>query len=76
MIERAKPTEKQILSWHKSLSNWGRWGPDDERGTLNLITERKREPRPPGGSASSSPAPGRSITSPRAMRRCRPADSC
>ena len=20
------------------LSNWGRWGPDDERGTLNLIT--------------------------------------
>ena len=19
-------------------SNWGRWGPDDERGTLNLIT--------------------------------------
>ena len=42
MIERAKPTEKQILSWHKSLSNWGRWGPDDERGTLNLITERKR----------------------------------
>lgn len=22
----------------QSLSNWGRWGPDDQRGTLNLIT--------------------------------------
>ncbi|HEX3781271.1 MAG TPA: cyclase family protein [Pseudonocardiaceae bacterium] len=24
-------------------SNWGRWGEDDERGTLNLITEEVRE---------------------------------
>ncbi|MFN8635163.1 MAG: cyclase family protein [Chloroflexota bacterium] len=23
-------------------SNWGRWGPDDERGALNLITAEKR----------------------------------
>ena len=23
-------------------SNWGRWGPDDERGTLNLITPEQR----------------------------------
>jgi kynurenine formamidase len=23
-------------------SNWGRWGPDDERGTLNLITAERR----------------------------------
>lgn len=22
----------------KQVNNWGRWGPDDERGTLNLIT--------------------------------------
>jgi kynurenine formamidase len=22
----------------KRVSNWGRWGPDDERGTINLIT--------------------------------------
>ncbi len=22
----------------KTVNNWGRWGPDDERGTLNLIT--------------------------------------
>jgi kynurenine formamidase len=25
----------------KELSNWGRWGPDDELGTLNLITPEK-----------------------------------
>jgi kynurenine formamidase len=24
-----------------SLQNWGRWGPDDERGTLNYLTEDK-----------------------------------
>ena len=24
------------------LSNWGRWGPDDELGTANLITPEKR----------------------------------
>ena len=24
------------------LSNWGRWGPDDQFGTLNLITPAKR----------------------------------
>ncbi len=25
----------------KRLSNWGRWGPDDERGTVNLITPER-----------------------------------
>lgn len=39
---RTTPTEREILSWFQSLSNWGRWGPDDERGTLNLITPEKR----------------------------------
>ena len=24
-----------------ALSNWGRWGPDDERGTLNLLTPER-----------------------------------
>jgi kynurenine formamidase len=24
------------------ISNWGRWGEDDERGTLNLLTDEKR----------------------------------
>jgi len=25
----------------ESLKNWGRWGPDDEKGTLNYITPDK-----------------------------------
>ena len=24
------------------LSNWGKWGADDERGALNYITDKKR----------------------------------
>jgi kynurenine formamidase len=28
--------------WKAELSNWGRWGADDEIGTLNLITPAKR----------------------------------
>src|SRR6266851_6522419 len=29
--------------WKKDLSNWGRWGKDDEIGALNLITPEKRK---------------------------------
>ena len=34
-------TLEQIAEWESELSNWGRWGPDDQRGTLNLITPEK-----------------------------------
>ena len=27
-----------VLGFHQSLSNWGRWGDDDQLGALNLIT--------------------------------------
>ena len=27
--------------WMESISNWGRWGEDDELGTLNLVTQAK-----------------------------------
>jgi len=37
------PTEQDILTWFQTLSNWGRWGAEDERGTLNLITPAKRQ---------------------------------
>jgi len=36
------PTEEEVLGYMTSLSNWGRWGDDDELGTLNLITPQKR----------------------------------
>ncbi len=31
-------TEAAYLAYFDSCGNWGRWGEDDERGTLNLIT--------------------------------------
>lgn len=35
-------SEAQFEEWMDTLSNWGRWGADDEIGTLNLITPEKR----------------------------------
>lgn len=36
------PSEDEVLAYFDTLSNWGRWGADDELGTLNLITPEKR----------------------------------
>ena len=33
---------EQFDAWLTELSNWGRWGPDDELGAANLITPAKR----------------------------------
>ncbi|MEC9223343.1 MAG: hypothetical protein VYE56_05585, partial [Pseudomonadota bacterium] len=35
-------SQEQYEYWQEELSNWGRWGPDDELGALNLITPGKR----------------------------------
>jgi kynurenine formamidase len=35
-------TEAEVLALFDHCSNWGRWGTDDELGTLNLITQEKR----------------------------------
>ena len=35
------PTEREVLGYFRSLSNWGRWGVEDQKGTLNLITPEK-----------------------------------
>ncbi|MFQ6029972.1 MAG: cyclase family protein [Dehalococcoidia bacterium] len=37
------PSEEQVLDWMTTLSNWGRWGSDDQKGCLNLITPEKRK---------------------------------
>ena len=42
MATKPIPTEEQVIGFMDSLSNWGRWDPDDELGTLNLITPEKR----------------------------------
>lgn len=36
------PTLDQVHGFYKELSNWGRWGSDDQLGTLNLITPEAR----------------------------------
>ena len=36
------PTETEVKGYLRSLSNWGRWGAEDQLGTINLITPAKR----------------------------------
>jgi kynurenine formamidase len=40
---RAPVTGAQVDRWMKEANNWGRWGKDDQLGTLNLITDAKRQ---------------------------------
>ena len=40
---RAPLPAEEVLGFHKTLSNWGRFGPRDQLGTLNLITAAKRK---------------------------------
>jgi kynurenine formamidase len=35
------PSEAEVLGYFDKLSNWGRWGDDDELGTPNFITPDK-----------------------------------
>src|SRR6266850_4409967 len=36
-------TAAEYERWKKDLSNWGRWGKEDQIGALNLITPAKRK---------------------------------
>ena len=36
-------TQEIFDKWKTQYSNWGRWGADDQKGTLNLITAAKRK---------------------------------
>ena len=36
-------TQEEYERWQAEQSNWGRWGPNDEMGALNLITPVKRK---------------------------------
>ena len=40
--ERPLPTSDEVNSWLTERRNWGRWGDDDSRGAVNLITDEKR----------------------------------
>ncbi len=41
--DRAPITIEQFEVWMEELSNWGRWGEDDELGAGNLMTPAKRK---------------------------------
>ena len=42
LAEQEEVSPAEYERWKTELSNWGRWGPDDEIGALNLITPAKR----------------------------------
>jgi kynurenine formamidase len=54
-------TREQYDRWMTELSNWGRWGDDDQLGALNLITPTKRV------QAAGSVETGRTVSMARAM---------
>ena len=35
------PNEKEVLEYFNSLSNWNRWGSEDQLGTLNYLSQDK-----------------------------------
>jgi len=42
LTDRRVPTPDEFVDYKRRFSNWGRWGADDEFGTLNFITEDVR----------------------------------
>ena len=42
LTERSMPSRDEVESYLVDRRNWGRWGPDDQVGAVNLITAEKR----------------------------------
>ena len=42
LADRKPPTPQEYDAYRERFSNWGRWGSDDELGTLNFITPERR----------------------------------
>lgn len=40
--DRPASTKAQVVAWMKSMSTWGKWGKDDQLGSLNYVTPEKR----------------------------------
>lgn len=47
MATREKPIEEEILKYFQTCSNWGKWGPDDQLGTMNYLTQERRKKAAP-----------------------------
>jgi hypothetical protein len=42
MVDWTAPSQANVDAYFKELNNWGRWGHDDQLGTVNLITPEKQ----------------------------------
>src|SRR2546425_7739784 len=42
MAERRIPTRAEVQSYLHEQTNWERWGKDDQKGAMNLITPEKK----------------------------------
>ena len=42
LADRKPPTESEYEQYRKRFCNWGRWGEEDELGTLNHVTDQVR----------------------------------
>ena len=41
-MERRVPTKPEVVAYLKEDRNWGRWGDDDQKGAVNMVTPEKR----------------------------------
>ncbi len=41
-MERRVPTKEEVQAYLKEDRNWGRWGDDDQKGAVNMVTHEKR----------------------------------
>ena len=39
---REIPSREEVLGYLKDDVNWGRWGPDDQKGAVNMVDDAKR----------------------------------
>jgi putative cyclase len=63
LSDRRPPTQAEYDSWRERFSNWGRWGRDDELGTVNHVSPEVRR------------AAGRLVVSGRSVSLARPIDT-
>lgn len=55
-MERRIPTKGEVLAYLEEDRNLGRWGDDDQKGTMNMVTPEKRT------SAASAVKSGRAVS--------------
>src|SRR5271163_3666068 len=68
-VPREPMATADVLAFHQTLSNWGRWGEDDQLGALNLITPEVT------AAAAATVRTGRTVSCARALDTVSSADN-